>query len=344
MKILSIACSLPTRIVTNRELIDEALEKNREYLTPRELSELETLLAALLEGVGAESRHLRNSGERAIDFGVAAAEDALRKANVAPSEVDLLLYAGVGRGFLEPATANVFHEALGLDRATCFDVLDACASWLRALDVAVHFLDGNACRKILIINCELNVRQYSPKIDSIKNFGELAAGYTIGEAATATLISDDSDTNDYYATFKNNGEGNSLCQIPLPHLAEFVRSSEKTIRRPFQFYAQSARLNKMVINALEEHYWGDEQFAECRYDVIFGHSVGLPATKQVIKRLSLDQEKHYEIFPKYGNTVSASLPLAMSLAIETGEFKRGDRALCVVGSAGVSTALCLLEY
>jgi len=344
MNILSVAHAVPSRIVTNRELIDTILDKSREHLAPRELSKLETDLRGLFQQIGAETRHLRSPGECAVDFGIAAAEDALRKANVTPLEVDLLIYAGVGRGFLEPATANVFHEALGLKRATCFDILDACASWLRALDVAVHFMSDDVYRNVLIINCEFNFQQYFPQVDSIGRFRELAAGFTIGEAATATLVSCDKGVNEYYATFRNNGAGNSLCQIPLPHAETFLNGSAKPMWRPLEFYAQSARLHKMAINALNEQYWSDEHFVESRYDIIFGHAAGLPATRKVAQKLRLDEKKHYEIFPNYGNTVSASLPLAMSLALEAGEFERGDRALFVVGSAGVSSVLCLLEY
>ena len=71
-----------------------------------------------------------------------------------PTEIDLLIYVGVGRGFIEPATANVFQDLIGLRSATCFDILDACASWLRAVHVARAFIASGAYRHIMILNAE----------------------------------------------------------------------------------------------------------------------------------------------------------------------------------------------
>jgi 3-oxoacyl-[acyl-carrier-protein] synthase-3 len=64
----------------------------------------------------------------------------------------------------------------------------------------------------------------------------------------------------------------------------------------------------------------------------------------VADKLRLDVGKHYEIFPHYGNTVSASLPLALSLAIDEGRLKRGDRALLMMASAGITTGYAALTY
>jgi 3-oxoacyl-[acyl-carrier-protein] synthase III len=59
----------------------------------------------------------------------------------------------------------------------------------------------------------------------------------------------------------------------------------------------------------------------------------------VAGKLDLDIARHYELFPRYGNTVSAALPLGMSLAQDEGRLRRGDRVLMIVGGAGLSTAL-----
>jgi len=331
-------------MVTNDGLIELAVRRGSSVLETQQLSALEADLTALFNRVGAATRYHRSPGEKALDFGVAAARQALEDANFAARDVDLLIYAGVSRGFLEPATANAFHDALGLSNATCFDVLDACASWLRAFDVAVHLLQGGNYSNALIINCEFNFEEYFPVLDSLGNFGELEAGFTIGEAATATLIGGSRQGNAYYATFKNHGAGNALCQIPLPHAKEFLNGSHKPLWRPMEFYSQSTRLHAMAINALQKQYWEDERFHRSRYDIIFSHAAGLPASKKVAQKLSLDTEKHYEIFPQYGNTVSASLPLSISLALQEGKLRRGDLALLVVGSAGVTSALGLLEF
>ncbi len=345
MRILSIAHAVPSRLVTNEELIEYIVDSSRQTLSRDALVDLRRSLTTFFRRLGAQTRYHRADGERALDFGVAAAKTALEQASIRPEEIDLLVYVGVGRGFLEPATGNVFQDVLKLSNATSFDVLDACASWVRGLDVVRNMLLGSNYRNAMILNCEFNVQEYgSPVLESLESLDYLAAGFTIGEAATATIVSSSSRENDYYATFRNFGSRSQLCQIPLPNYRQFSNGEPQADRRPLQFYANALALNGRVTRELEQHYWNEDLICGQDHQIIFGHSVGLPATRRVLKKLRLDPERFYEVFPQYGNTVSASLPLAMSLALEEGRLTRGHRMLLIVGSAGVTTAFCRLTF
>ena len=144
MRILNISYALPSQEVTNENLIEEIVEKNRKNLSPKELEKVETQMRRFFKMSGTVTRYHRGIGERALDFAVKAGKAALKKAGVKPEEVDLLIYAGVARGWMEPATANLFQSELGLTSATCFDVMDACASWIRSLAIAKSFLAQKA--------------------------------------------------------------------------------------------------------------------------------------------------------------------------------------------------------
>lgn len=318
------------------------MARNSGRLSASALATLGEDLLQFLESVGARSRRRRKDGERAIDFGKRAAEKALLKAGLEPSDIDVLIYASVSRGFIEPATANVFQSTLGMDNATCFDVLDACAGWVRGLDVADSLLRSGKCRNAMILNCEFNWDEYYPAIDALEQMDELAAGFTIGEAATATIVGDEAGS--FEARFANVGRGSALCQIPLPSVAQFSEAGAPDPRPPLQFYAQSGALHRMTLRALSQRLREAPDFSRDNYDISFGHSAGLPATRKVAELLDMDLDRHYEIFPQFGNTVSASVPLAMSLAEEEGRLKRGDRVLLVVGSAGVTAALARLVF
>jgi len=343
MKILSIARALPSRRVTNDELVELALERaSGNGSSAAQLDSLETTIRELLARTGARTRFHRAPGERAFDFGVAAGRAALDRAELGPESVDLLIYAGIGRGFLEPATANVFQDAIGAVNATCFDVLDACASWIRAVDVAHALIAAGQYRIAMILNCEFNFREYYPDVMN-SELQELASIFSIGEAATATVLTGDA-RREFRATFRNVGRGSMYCQIPLPHAKEYLDGSFQENWLPLQFYTRPAMLHKLAIDALAEQYASDAAFSRYVPDIVFGHSVGVWTSQLVGKKLGLDPAKHYEIFPEYGNTVSASLPLAMSLAIDAGTLSRGSRVLGVVGSAGVTTSLAKFTF
>jgi len=159
MRFLAIEHVLPSEVVTNEFRLNEVVNKSKDYFSAADLNTLRERLVKVLKLAKTEIRYVRSPDEKAFGLGVKAGMRALQTAGLDPTDIDLMIYVGVGRGFLEPATANVFQDALGLTKATCFDVLDACASWLRAVDVAHSFLKTKIYKRIMILNCECN-REY----------------------------------------------------------------------------------------------------------------------------------------------------------------------------------------
>ena len=345
MKICSVAHALPKRLVSNDDLVERLAARNAALIPASQLSEMCDYLRSQLTRTGAVTRYHRAEDEKALELGLTAAQRALQLAGLASESIDLLIYTGVGRGFVEPATANVFQSELNLVNATCFDVFDACAGWLRSLDVAHHMIRSGAYRHAMILNSEMNVREYEPiSIASRQELEFLWSGYTIGEAATATIINGDDEGGIYRTNFRNAGAHVGDCQIPLPHASQFQNGHHPTALAALRFHARPEVLAGSAIRLLHRQYRSDSLLPSLQFDIIFGHSVSVPVSQAVLRSLKLDQERYYEIFPNYGNVVSASLPLAMSLARADGRLRRGDRVLLIMGGAGLTTALCTFVY
>jgi 3-oxoacyl-[acyl-carrier-protein] synthase III len=184
-----------------------------------EIGDLRDSLTNLLRASGTQIRYQRARTETALELGIQAGETALQRANLAPGELDLLLYVGVGRGFVEPATCNVFIDALGTNRATGFDILDACASWMRALQIARSFISQGHYRNVLVLNAEFNVRDYARyEVETLEQLEYTFPAFTIGEAATAAVLSSEviDEELEYYADFRTAAQAHDLCKIPLP--------------------------------------------------------------------------------------------------------------------------------
>jgi 3-oxoacyl-[acyl-carrier-protein] synthase III len=342
MKILSIGYALPSRKVGNEELIREIIEKNRGYLSDPEISSFEEKIRRFFKMSGTETRFHRNNGERALDFAVKAGRDALTRAGVRPEDVDLLIYAGVGRGWVEPATANLFQSELGLRSATCFDVLDACASWIRSLSIARSFLAQKIHKLVMILNCEFNFREYA-NFD-IRNAEELEnsfSAFTIGEAATATLVTA-SENDDSEFTFRTWGEKHGLCKIALPNAEDFSPNGERL--KPMSFFTAPGELLSFTVRKLVSHFRESQTLAGKVHDIVIGHAVSVASTAKAVRLMGLDPARVFETHNRFGNTVSASLPLALAVAESEGRLQRGMRVLLVMGSAGVTTALASFEY
>ncbi len=345
MKILNISYALPSLRVCNQDLMGEILERSRKHLSLGDLKKLERKIKKFFRMSGTDTRYHRNGGERAWDFAVNAGRKALDAAGVDPEDIDLLIYAGVGRGWIEPATANLFQHELGLGRATCFDVMDACASWIRCLSIAKSFLDQAAYRMVMILNCEFNFREYANlEITHIDNLEDSFSAYTIGEAATATILANDGDKQNCNFSFRTWGEKHGLCKIPLPNAADFTPENGHRPITPMSFFTSPAELFTFTISKLIGHFRETPPIALQEHDLIIGHAVSGSATTRVARKLGLDPARVFETHSRFGNTVSASLPLGLAIAESEGRLKRGMRVLLLMGSAGVTTGLGSFEY
>jgi 3-oxoacyl-[acyl-carrier-protein] synthase III len=323
-------------------MIEQILEKNAEHLSASERTSLEARIRRYFMMSGTDIRYHRSAGERALDFAVRAGKEALRKAGVKADDVDLLIYAGVGRGWVEPATANLFQSELGLKSATCFDVLDACASWIRSMSIARSFLAQKIYKLIMIVNCEFNFREYANfEIRKPEDLDNAFSAFTIGEAATATLVTGgDQDDSDF--SFKTWGEKHGLCKIPLPNAIDFSTNGESL--KPMSFFTAPAELLSFTIRKLVQHVRESHSVCGKVHDIIIGHAVSNSVTTKVIQLLGYDMGRVFETHSRFGNTVSASLPLALAVAEAEGRLTRGMRVLLMMGSAGVTTAWASFEY
>jgi len=328
--------------VSNEDIIEEFVNRNQAHLSPEEMAGFVEMVRRFFKMSGTETRFHRNNGEKAIDFAVQAGQRAMAKAGVKPEEIDLLIYAGVGRGWVEPATANLFQSELGLTSATCFDVLDACASWIRSLSIARSFLTQKMYKMIMILNCEFNFREYANfDIKSAQDLENSFSAFTIGEAATATIVSHrDVDSSEF--TFKTWGDKHTLCKIPLPNAGDFSRNGDGL--RPMSFFTSPGELLSFTVRKLVSHFKETQCFAGRVYDIIIGHAVSVASTIKAAKLMGLDPDRVFETHNRFGNTVSASLPLALAVAEDEGQLDRGMQVLLVMGSAGVTTAFASFEY
>lgn len=346
MKILAVKHAVPHRRVTNnccREAIAASL--NGQF-TDGDRVELDDRLQRFFEACGTETRYIRESGERALDFVLRASRDALDESGLDTGDIDFLIYCGVGRGWIEPAMANVVQSELKLAGATCFDILDACASWLRALQVSHSFLKSGVYRRGMIVNCECSLENYlHMDFQDHDDFDRRLASFTIGEAATATIVTNEVPEDDFYFSFKTFGQHFDLCMIPLGSADSYLPDAYNLpYSSSMKFFAESKQLVSTTVKKVVQHFRMDERLNPEDYDIVFTHAASEKASQLALKQLGIPTERFFGTHPQYGNTVSASVPLAMSLAEEQDRLHRGDRVLVLMGSAGISVGFSTFTY
>ena len=345
MRFRAIEAVVPSRRLSNDDIVREIIAINKDRLSGRTLRLITLALEQLFAKAGTNVRYIRDDGETAGELTARAGEAALKASGLAPGDIDLLIYVGVGRGYIEPAMANAFQDRLGLVNATCFDILDACASWLRALHVAQAFFQGGFYKRIMILNGEFNAREYADfQFDGVSDLRHSFAQFTVGEAATATVLEASGDNVDYYASFKTYGDLRALCMIPLPGADEFNTAPLPEFARPLHFFSQSRELFEEGIAKAISHYHADGNINTYTSDIAFGHAASDTACTRVANECGSRLAQFYRVHGDYGNTVSASVPLAMHNALKAGRLKSNDRVLIGLSSAGLSTAWARFRF
>jgi 3-oxoacyl-[acyl-carrier-protein] synthase III len=342
MKFRAIEYVLPSQQVGNDEIVERVGKASQLHLSSEELRRVERSMRILFKSVGTTVRYCRGDGERAFELCVQAGNKALNAAQMDPGEIDLLMYVGVGRGFLEPATANVFQDLLRLENATCFDVMDACASWLRAVHIARAFIATGTYRNIMILNAEFGAENANFELRSLEDLEFRFPTFTIGEAATACILSDSQGDDSYHAEFKTYGEQRDRCLIPLPNWQEYLACDGPELE-PLEFISYGEDIMEFGLAKLVEQYQASQVFSSWDPDIVFFHSASDGMARDGMRQCGLDVARGFYAHERFANTVSATVPIAMSTAIAEGRLQIGSRVLLCVASAGITTALCRFE-
>ncbi len=344
MKILSVRHAIPSRIVTNDDIVRRVLSAGDRADRSENLPRLEKRVRDFLDRTGTVTRYALGEGETAIGILRSAVDRALTSANVRPGDLDFIIYAGVSRGWLEPSMASVVQREISAGKASCFDIMEACASWIRAVEVARALMQSGTYRVGMIVNCECATadlgRWDAPNDDDLER--RLAA-CTVGEAATATIVTENPDS-DFYLTLRSFGEHGDLCMIPLANAGSFLETFDGKRDAPGLFYSDSEKLFKHTIKSILDTYDADPVLPKRRHDLIFSHAATAKAGAFVRRRYGFPEERWYCTHTRYGNTVAASVPLGMSCAIDDGLLNRGAQILAIVGSAGISVGFLSMTF
>lgn len=337
MKIESVQAIFPKKRVANDFILNLIREQSKSHYK----GDLEvdiSKIGSVLKMTGAEYRHMLDKEENAMPLIREAFHRALDESGWKKNDIDLLIYVGVGRGFLEPGGSYITAQALGLRNVHCFDVVDACMSWLRATYIVSHFLASQAYKKVVIINAEFNWRLYGfPEILKLTGREQLEwtfPAFTIGEAATVTLLSNAEAPWKFH--FSSHPELADLCTIPSKGYEIYTDYPSERLAKngPNRFTSYGKELHKTgftyAIEVAQQLKIPPEEI-----DIVFTHASSKREWDNMGKALKWD-DKIYHIFQETGNIVSASVPAAIALAQAGGRLKRGDRVVCWVGSAGMS--------
>jgi 3-oxoacyl-[acyl-carrier-protein] synthase III len=347
MKLETVKLALPSRKLSNDDIILLIEEQSLKHYQGNLNKALENILF-YLNYSGAQYRYWLDREETAIELLSKAINEALHETDYKKEDIDLLIYTGIGRGFIEPGGSYMTAYSLGMDKAHCFDILDACMSWSRAMYLVYNLFKTGAYKRAMIVNAEFNISAGQAvypdvfKLQSLEQISWSFPAYTIGEAATATIISSNSDQEwDFH--FSSRPDLADICTVPLEGYTSYCHTSEKIGRNgPGRFTSFGNELHtKGSADAVE--LFNKLKVSTKEIQAVFPHASSKKSWDDMGESAGV---KHllWHVYPSCGNLVSASVPAGIASATNEERIRRGDKLVGWVGSAGMSFCAYSFTY
>jgi 3-oxoacyl-[acyl-carrier-protein] synthase III len=272
------------------------------------------------------------------DLAVEAARRCIEHAGVDPQDIDLILLGTYTPDLLMPATASLIQDRLGLC-APAMDLQAACASFVFAMLTGMQYVATGCSRLALVVGADCNSRVVDP--------ADVRTYPLFGDAAGAVLLAAGGDDQGLLAfAVGSDGSGTPLLHRPMGgSRLPFSAAPEHQGR---QFLQMEGRpVFKWAIRMLRETIYDTLYAAQMTLDdvdlVIF-HQANMRIINAAIADLGLDPDKVFSNLQRYGNTSSASIPLALDEAHQAGRIRRGDHILFSGFGGGLAWGTVLMRW
>jgi 3-oxoacyl-[acyl-carrier-protein] synthase-3 len=286
--------------------------------------------------------------ETSSHMGAMAAEAALRDAGLDFADIDCLICTSGAPEQVIPCTAALIQKALGQadSGVPCFDVNSTCLSFLTGLDTLSYLVAAGRYRRVLIVAPEIaSVALNWQDRESATIFGDAAAAVIIGQAgpdeASCILASRQETYSSGAHLTQARGGGTKHHPRQYPGTLE-AYTDEYCL---FEMDGKAVfKLSAQVLPGFVERTLGPVGLTLDDIDLVVPHQASMTALGLVQRRLGLSDERWMVIAPEFGNTIAASIPLALHEAIQRGRARRGDKLLLLGTSAGFSVGALALVY
>ncbi|MDV2685032.1 beta-ketoacyl-ACP synthase III [Alkalihalophilus lindianensis] len=263
---------------------------------------------------GIEERRFATDDIDTSDMAFESAQKALEHAGVSAEEIDLILVATVTPDMAFPTVSSLIQERLGAKKAAAMDISAACAGFIYGLATGQQFIETGAYKHVLVIGVE--------KLSKVTNFSDRNTAVLFGDGAGAAVLGPVSEGKGLLA-FELGADGAGAMHINKK--GDFL---EMNGREVFKFAVR--QMGESSLSVLQKAGLTKEDV-----DFLVPHQANIRIMEAARERLELPIEKMSKTVHKYGNTSSASIPMAMVDELNSGKIKDGDILVLVGFGAGL---------
>jgi 3-oxoacyl-[acyl-carrier-protein] synthase-3 len=313
---------LPSRVLTNRDL-EALVETNHEWIVSR---------------TGIAERRIAADDEATSDLAFHAAERALKAAGLKGRDLDMVIVATLTPDTLIPSTGAILQHRLGARKAAAMDLEAACTGFVYALSTADAFIRTGAMSRILVVGAEVLSRWL--------DWTDRGTCILFGDGAGAAVL--EADTRPGILSthlFADGSKGSFLCipaggsRLPLTGGPVDGRGQYIKMIGNETFKMAVKAMNDAAGAALEANGLKGKDV-----DLLIPHQANIRIIEATAKKVGIPMERVMVNIEKYGNTSSATVPIALDEAVREGRISAGDTVLLDAFGAGFTWGSVILNW
>ncbi|WP_426059304.1 3-oxoacyl-ACP synthase III family protein [Hymenobacter sp. B1770] len=321
---------VPSRVVKNAEL--EPL--------------MNTSDAWIQERTGIQERRWFEEGkDTTANMGANAARKALEMAGVEANDVQLIVFATLSPDYFFPGSGVLLQRELGMyNNAPALDVRNQCSGFIYALSVADQFVRTGMYDTVLVVGSEI----HSSGLDKSPEGRGVSVIFGDGAGAVVLRPSTEEGRGILSTHLHSQGEHAEELIVKEPgsnreNRLQYVLDNPQDLY-PFMngqnvFKHAVVRFPQVIKEALDQN-----GFQPTDIDMLIPHQANLRITQYVQQKMGLSDDKVFSNIQRYGNTTAASVPIALSEAVQEGKIKRGDLVCLAAFGSGFTWASALLKF
>jgi 3-oxoacyl-[acyl-carrier-protein] synthase-3 len=315
---------VPRRVMRNEEFAALGLETSDEWIVQR---------------TGIRERHVAAPDETGRFMSAAASRIAMDRAGVHAGDLDIVIVGTASPDRLLPATAVELQAELGATRAAAFDVAAACSSWLYGLIVAESLMMSGSAETALVVGTE--------RLSAIADWKDRSTIVLFGDGAGAAVLKRSKQGKGILSTyFRSDGTLADLLHRPAGG-ANHPFDAKVLADRDFYIQMEGREVFKHAVRSMSDAC--DRALDGARLtgndiDLLIPHQANIRIIEATAKHAGVPMDKVYVNVDRYGNTSSASIPIALDEAMSCGRIGEGATVLLVAFGAGFTWASLVVRF
>jgi len=331
-KISGLGMYVPENVVTNADL-EKLMDTNNEWIIERTGIE--------------ERRHIKKGdGNTTAIMGVKAAQQALDRANLKPTDIELILFATLSPDYYFPGSGVLVQEQLDIPNCPAMDIRNQCSGFVYALTTADQFIKTGMYKHVLVIGSEnhsggLDMTTRGRNVSVIFGDGAGAAVVSRSDAAKGGILS-----SHIYSQGQHAEELALIGPSTNRWVPEILAANDPEdlsyypyMNGQFVFKNAVVRFAEVIQEGLQKNGWRPEDI-----NLLIPHQANLRIAQFVQKKFRLQDHQVFNNIQKYGNTTAASIPIALTEAWEKGLVQPGSKIVLAAFGSGFTWGSVIIEW